>query len=196
MPDDPTVDDTSPDTPDAPDDTSTDAPADDTPAPPADSTPDEDAEKWKAMARKHEKAAKAAQAELDKIRKANLSDTEKAIEEARDAGKAEALAQAAAQIAAAKLEAAGVPSEDVAFIDLGKFIGDDGQIDSDAIAAAGKRFASRHAGPGSADSGPQGPAAVEKPLDELIAEAQAKGDANAVIALNNQKLAALKAAGS
>lgn len=192
MPDEPTVDDTSPDTPDAPDDTSTDAPADDTPAPSTDSTPD-DAEKWKALSRKHEKAAKAAQAELDKIRKANLSDTEKAIEEARDAGKAEARAEAAALIAAAELKAAGVPAEDVAFIDLAKFIGDDGQIDSDAIAQAGKRFSARQAAPssGSADAGPQGApkpgqldrAALASMTPDQIVEAKAKGQLNDLLGI-------------
>jgi len=163
-----------------------------------DTTSGEDPEvaKWKAMARKHEKESKAAAAELDKIRKANLSDTEKAIEEAKAAGRAEATTGYGTKLAAAELRAAGVPAEIVGDLDLSKFIDADGEVDAVKVAEVGGRYkALATPGPGSADGGPQGDPPPNPSLDQKIAEAQAKGDWKTVISLNSQKLAAV-AAGS
>ena len=164
----------------------------------ADTTSTEDPElaKWKAMARKHEKESKAAAAELDKIRKANLSDTEKAIEEAKAAGRAEATTGYGTKLAAAELKAAGVPAEIVGDLDLSKFIGDDGEVDTVKVAEVGGRYkAPAKTGPGSADGGPQGDPPTPQSIDDRIAAARAAGDTGLAISLNNQKLAAL-AAGS
>jgi len=151
---------------------------------------------WQAAARKHEREAKAAKAELDKVRKANLSESEKAIEDARDAGKAEARAEAAAMIAAAELKAAGVPAEDVADLNMANFIGDDGTIDAAKVKATGERFAARaKTGTGSADGGPMGDAPTPPSIADQIAAASTAGDHKRAVALKTQQLAAL-AAGS
>lgn len=181
MPDD-GVDDTSTDstsTDTTADTTTTDDTSTDTTTTGTDSTAsdDNDAAKWKALAQKHEKASKANFAELEKLRKAQLSESEKAIEEARDAGKAEARAEAAAMIAAAELKAAGVPADDVADLDLSKFITADGTVDTDKVTATGKRFAERAkaTSTGSADGGPQGKPPSDKPttLEGAVAKALA-----------------------
>lgn len=154
--DDTSTDDTSTDTStDTGDDTSTGT---DTGTDDAASGDDTDGEaKWKAMARKHEKEAKAARAEADKLRKASLSDQEKAIEEARESGRVEANAAATLKVVAAELKAAGVAADDVADLDLSKFLTEDGEVDADKVAAKGARAKkAATASVGSADGGPQG----------------------------------------
>lgn len=66
---------------------------------------DDDVEKWKALARKHERSAKRSKAEADKLRKQGLSDQEKAIEEAKEEARAEARAEAVAENVSITLDA-------------------------------------------------------------------------------------------
>lgn len=62
-----------------------------------DDDPDEgDAAKWKALARKHERESKRRGAELDKIRQKGQTESERAIEKARQEGRDEATAAALA----------------------------------------------------------------------------------------------------
>lgn len=138
-------------------DTPDDTPDEDatTPAGAPDDTPDEvtdkdaEIEKWKALARKHEGRAKEnskAQKELDELRKQSMSDQEKAVEEARDAGRQEATASLAQKLAAAELRAAltGLvenPSEIVEDLNLAKFVGDDGEVDTDKVNALKEKYA-------------------------------------------------------
>ncbi len=116
-----------------------------TPTDAAEST-GEDQRDWKAFSRKNEAAAKAARAEnaqlraeLDEFRKASMSETERAIAEAREAGRLEALSTASREVAAAKvavhLAGAGLPASLVEVLDVDKFVTPDG-VDSDAISAA------------------------------------------------------------
>lgn len=190
MPDE--TDDTSTD-----DSTSTDTTTDDTSTDTTDSTSTDDATsatetegeaKWKAMARKHEKEAKAAKAEADKLRKATLSDQEKALDDAKNLGRSEATSEFATKLAAAELKAAGLSPDVIEDFDLSKFITEEGDVDADKVAAAAKRHKAATTS-GSADGGPQGDTPTTPTLDEQIAAAQAKGDANEVIRLNSQKLA-------
>lgn len=153
---------------------STDAPADkddastETPETPDAATPDkDDMAQWKALARKHEKAEKAAKAELDKLRAASMSEQEQAVAKARDEGKAEATAALQRERVRDKVEiaAAGkLQDPDVAAAllgDLDQFITDDG-IDTKAIAAAidvlikTKPYLGTQPGSGSGEGGPRG----------------------------------------
>lgn len=84
-----------------------------------------------------EKAAKAVTAELDALRKQSMSDTDRAVAEARDAGRAEALAEVAAdRVSDAVRVAAAGRSVDVDALleglDRGRFVSD-GQPDREAI---------------------------------------------------------------
>lgn len=97
-----------------------------------------EAEKWKAMARKHERAAKQAAKELDEARRSAMSADERAIDEARAAGRAEAKAELAVDRAADAVRAAAAGRNvDVEAllegVDPSKFI-TDGSPDRKAIA--------------------------------------------------------------
>lgn len=98
-----------------------------------------DVDKWKALARQHEKAAKARAKELDDVRTANLSDAEKAIEQARTEGRSTALAEVGSRLAGAELRAqaatAGVDLPDLEFLALGRFLTEAGDVDTDAVTA-------------------------------------------------------------
>lgn len=110
-----------------------------------------EAERWKAHARKHEERAKAnssAATELDKFRKAQMTETERAVAEAKTAGRNEAFAQAGQRLARAELRAtaAGRVEKDaldgfLAYADMSKFLGDDGEPDVKAIETAIKALA-------------------------------------------------------
>lgn len=82
------------------------------------------------------------EAELDEARKAQLSDAERAIDDARSQGRAEALAEVSQQLIAAEVRAAasGVlvdPDVAVHLLDLSSVeVADDGSFDTDAITAA------------------------------------------------------------
>jgi len=164
------------------------APADPPPDPPAPEDPAAEIAKWKHFAREHEKAAKA---NADAARK--LAEIEDA---AKTQAEKDAEARAAAEARATKAEtdllrlkvasAKGIPA------DLADLLA--GSDEAEMGAVADRLLSMRSAGTppaGSADGGPQGPRTPAAPdLDARIAEAQAKGDARTVIALNSQKLAA------
>ena len=99
----------------------------------------DDAAKWKALSRQHEKASKAAQAELDKLRKASMSDTEKAIADARQAARSEILAELGNELvdSAVRVAAAGRLDVDTVLegLDRAKFLDEDGRPDTARIGA-------------------------------------------------------------
>lgn len=106
-----------------------------------DTAASDDGTDWKQMARKHEREAKKARTEIEELRKASMTDNERAIAEAKAEGRAEAMRETAGMTATAQFRAAvaeaGLSLGDaVDLIDTGKFIGDDGRIDSDGITAA------------------------------------------------------------
>lgn len=105
----------------------------------------EDTAKWKAMARKHEAASKAAQKELDKLRAASQTDSERAVSEAEARGRQAALADVGQRLAAAEIKAAltGVVPDPAAIVEdlnLSKYVGDDGEVDSEAVASLRKKY--------------------------------------------------------
>lgn len=103
-----------------------------------------EAEKFKAIARKHEDRAKTnAQAikELDQLKAASMSDLEKAVAEAKAAARTETLREVGGALAAAEIraKAAGrLTDEQVANLieglNLAAFIDDEGQVDPAKVA--------------------------------------------------------------
>lgn len=121
-----------------------------TPAPPM--TNEELAQQldhWRTHAREQEKRAKenaSAAKELQQVRQQSMTDTEKAVAEAKVAGRAEAEAGFAQRLAAAEIRAAlaGLiddPQSVVDDLNLSKYVTDDGQVDAKAVAALRERFA-------------------------------------------------------
>ncbi|GAA2566255.1 hypothetical protein GCM10010435_44290 [Winogradskya consettensis] len=143
-----------------------------------------EAEKWQVLARKNEDRAKSnagAAKELEKVRAAAMSEQERAVAEAKTAGQTEASRAAAPRLVRAELRAeaveAGLAKEALdgflEYADLSKFVGDDGEPDSKAIAAAVKRL-----GGGKAtnfDGGPRTTAAKPADMNALIRQAAGLG---------------------
>ncbi|MFB8242003.1 hypothetical protein ACFC58_36260 [Kitasatospora purpeofusca] len=157
-----------------------------------------DATDWKAMARQWEKRAKEngkAQEELEKLRKASLSEQEKAVETARTEGRTAAAQEYGTQLAAARFDAAlaraGLQLGDAAdLIDTTKFVTDTGDVDTKAIEAAVKKLgalAPRGAGRSGADM--SGGTGGGPSIDDQIAAAEKARDFRTVIALKRQKAA-------
>ncbi len=198
---------------DTPDGTTTPPPASDSqqqdqgttpPTSGADASSDKDwkseAEKWKALARKHENANASSLKELEQLRSAQMSDSDKAIAEAERRGREAATAELSKQLAEARLRAAAagkVPDVDalVELVDLGKFVTDDG-VDSSAIDAAVERF-TKVLPPapgqkfGNADLGPQGNRPRQLTRDDLrsmnpnqIEEARLKGQLDSLLGIS------------
>ena len=99
------------------------------------------------------------EADLEKLRTQGMTDQERAIAEARAAGKAEAESAAAHQLAAAEFraQAAGKlanPEAALAVLDLAKLL-KDGQPDRDAIAAVIAQLAVVPPPPGHVPAGPR-----------------------------------------
>lgn len=102
-------------------------------------------EKWKAAARKHEDRAKAnakAVTELEQLRQQTMTDTERAIETAKAEARQSVLGEVGGKIAAAEIRAAAAgrmaPEQLdtlVAGLNLGSFVGDDGEVDRDKVSA-------------------------------------------------------------
>ncbi|MEO3976310.1 hypothetical protein [Streptomyces sp. CAU 1734] len=100
-----------------------------------------EAEKYKAMARKHERRAKAnagSAAELAKLKREGMSETEKSVAEAVAAARAEEKTRAGVRVArstflaaaAGKIaDAAGIADD----LRLNTYVDDDGEVDEDAI---------------------------------------------------------------
>lgn len=116
------------------------APATQPPAEAKPATGDGDGTDWKTHAREWEKRAKANSAELDKLRKAQMTDQEKAIADAEAKGRQNAAAEYGVRLAGAEFRAAAAAAgvdlgEASDLIDVSRFV-KDGEVDSDAIKAA------------------------------------------------------------
>ncbi|MFP8960029.1 hypothetical protein ACLIYP_05570 [Streptomyces nanhaiensis] len=156
---------------------------------------------WKALARQWEKRAKenkGAAAELEKLREQQMTEQERAVKEAEKAGRTAAAAEYGRRLAEAEFRAAtaaaGVDLGDAAeFIDVGRFVGDDGEVNTAAIKSAVTRFAKLAGprGPGRSGGDMGGGAGDGAPsLAQQIADAKSKGDWRTVMRLENSKLAA------
>ncbi len=116
-----------------------------------------EAEKWKAVARKHEDRAKAnanAAKELEALKLSTMDETQQQIEAAKAETRAAVLAEVASQRVADKFEAHGVDAELIDGLNLTKFLTDDGDPDVDAIKAGAEKVAP--AAPEATDDTPPG----------------------------------------
>lgn len=96
------------------------------------------ARKWEERAKANAKAAK----ELEEFRQQSMSETEKAIEQARTEGRRQALTETGQKIAAAELRAAAsgrMTDEQLTTLldglNLARFVDDDGEVDREALTA-------------------------------------------------------------
>ncbi|GGS88460.1 hypothetical protein ACFFV7_50985 [Nonomuraea spiralis] len=176
-------------------------PTDDPKAPETAPPPAQEETDWKAMARQWEKRAKEnnkAADDLAKLKQQSMSEQEKAVEQAKAEGRAEAAREHGRQLAESKFEAAlakkGIELGDVAdLIDVGKFVKDDGTVDQDAITKAVARLAKlapkAPSTSGGDFGGGNGGGAPSKSLDEQIAEAEKTKNFALAIALKRQRAA-------
>ena len=118
-----------------------------------------EAEKWKALARKHETRSKensAAAKQLEEQRQAAMTEHEKALAEAEKRGRQSALEQASHRIAAADIRAAlsGVvndPDSIIEDLNLTRYITDDGDVDAAKVKTLRDKYAALAPRPPSAD---------------------------------------------
>lgn len=104
--------------------------------------------KWKSLARKHEDQAKRnakAAKELEQLKRSQMDENEKAIAEAEERGRQAARLEVAEKLAAAEIKAElkGVVDDPAAIVEdlnLRKYVTDDGEVDSDAVAQLREKF--------------------------------------------------------
>jgi hypothetical protein len=136
---------------------------------------------WKAEARKWEQRAKenkAAALEVEKARKAAMTDTERAVAEAEERGRTAAVTQYGQRLARTEFIAEAAkrnPGFDATSIlddlNLARYIGEDGEPDSKAIAKAAQRLipeASAAPQPPSFDGGTRQGAPSSASMSDLI----------------------------
>lgn len=162
---------------------------------------DGDGTGWKAESRKWEKRAKDNHTELETLRQQNMSEQEKAVSEAEKKGRTAAASEYGLKLANAEFRAAvaaaGIDLGEAAeLIDVGRFVGDDGEVNVAAIKSAVTKLsklapkgAGRSGGDMSGGSGDQAPT-----LDAQIAQAKADGNWRLAMSLENSKLGAAEAA--
>lgn len=137
----------------------------------------EEIKRWKSLSRQNEKALRAAQAELDKVRQSSMSDTEKAVAQARAEGRAEAMKDANTKLLHAEVRAAAAtvladPDDAVHLLDLDSF--DSENIDRRQIKSAladlvkSKPYLSAQPGNGAGEGGARGDTATALNGDPLL----------------------------
>jgi hypothetical protein len=93
--------------------------------------------KWKTLSRQNEKKWEDASAERDQLKQATMTDAEKAIETARTEGRNSALSEVGTDLVSAEMAlqavTAGVTLPDAEYLNVSKFIGDNGRPNKDAI---------------------------------------------------------------
>lgn len=122
------------------------------------------------------RARKAAEKELETLRRAAMSDQEKAIAQAKTDAQTEAAKAAAPRLVKAELRAAaaeaGVPKDALdgflEYADLSRFLTDDGEPDSKQITAAVKRLGGTAGRGADYDGGARGGAARPFDMNALI----------------------------
>lgn len=142
---------------------------------------------WKAEARKWEQRAKDNKAAADKAvtkaaEKARLdamSESERAIEEAKQAARSEAGLEFGKRLARSEFDAAAGrrnpdfdTSSALEYVDLAKFVGEDGEPDKDAIKAAVERLVPASANtPPEFDGGSRTTATAPQGMSQIIRKA-------------------------
>ncbi|MDX3206059.1 hypothetical protein [Streptomyces scabiei] len=94
-------------------------------------------DKWKSLSRTNEKRWQDASAERDALKQSGMTDAEKAIEAAKAQARSATLAEYGTRLADAELRAqaakAGVELPPAEFLNLTKFVGEDGSVNADVI---------------------------------------------------------------
>lgn len=148
--------------------------------------PTEDATDWKAEARKWEQRAKdnqKAARELEQQRQASMTEAERAVAEAEARGRAAAasdfgqrLARTEFAAAAARRNADFDAARALEFVDLARFVGDDGEPDAKAITAAVERLVPEPSNrPPSFDGGARTPAPLGADMNAVLRRATGRG---------------------
>lgn len=111
-----------------------------------------EAEKWRSLSRKHEDNWKKLSKEIEELRKAQMSEQERALLEAEERGRRAALESIAHERAQLKLEAAaakaGVDLSPIAeMLNVSRFIEEDGSVSEDRITGFVEQLASKFAQP-------------------------------------------------
>jgi hypothetical protein len=127
------------------------------------------------------RARKVAERELANLRKASMSETERAVAEAKAVGATEAARASAPRLVRAELRAAaaeaGLGKDALAgfleYADLNRFVGDGGEVDDKAIAAAIKKLGGGK--PADFDGGARTSAAAPTDMNSLIRRAAGMG---------------------
>ncbi|MGW2579888.1 hypothetical protein ACWCYZ_00885 [Streptomyces virginiae] len=153
-------------------------------------------EKWKGLSRKNEKAFKDASKELSEFRTAAMTDQERALEQARAEARTAAFTEVGGQLVAAELRAqaatAGAQLPDADFLNLSRFVGQDGRPDTNAISAFVATLSAPKAQPtyrqdlglgrqGSAQAGQLSRSDLTRMTPAQINEARSKGLLDAVM---------------
>lgn len=149
-------------------------------------TAEQDQTDWKAEARKWEQRAKenkGAAATAEKARLAAMSESDRAIEEAKQSARTEAATTYGKRLARTEFDAlAGRRNPDfdtasaLVYVDLGKFLGEDGEPDAKAIKAAVERLVpAAVAGTPSFDGGSRTTTAAKGDMNTLIRKAAGLG---------------------
>lgn len=123
--------------------------------------------------------AKAVEKELEELRTQSMSEAEKAVAEAEKRGRQNAMTEYGKRLAKAEFDAAAGrrnPDMDTStvleFVDLTRFIDDDGEPDTKAIAAAVERLVPEPAGGmPKYDGGSRTPAPAPKGMNHIIRQA-------------------------
>lgn len=134
-----------------------------------------EARKWEARAKENSGAAKAA----EKARLDAMSEQERAIEEAKQSARTEVATTYGKRLARTEFDAlAGRRNPDfdtasaLEFVDLGKFLSEDGEPDTKAITAAVERLVPAPTdGPPSFDGGTRTPPPAQQGMTGLIRKA-------------------------
>jgi hypothetical protein len=161
--------------------TATEAPAQEQPTTeqPTEQQPTEDSTDWKAEARKWEQRAKEnkqAAAELEKQRQASMTEAERAVAEAEQKGRTAAAQEYGKRLATAEIRAVAADAgADLAgvfdYLDLARFVGEDGEPDAKAIKAFVGGLPSKSTAPPSFDGGTRGSAPTGASMSDLIRKA-------------------------
>jgi len=154
-----------------------------------DQAPARDEVDWKALARKWEERAKAnrkAAEELERLKRQQMTETEKAVAEAERRARTEAAREYGARLARAEFRALAaakglnIDSDIFDLVDTSRFVDDEGEIDEQAIKQAVAKLAKLAPKPGGTSGGDftggNGGGTPPKSLADQIREAEARGD--------------------
>lgn len=130
-----------------------------------------EARKWEARAKENRKAAE----ELERARKAQMSESERAVAEAEERGRTEARTQMGERLVRTEILAAAArrnPTFDtegiMTHLNLGGFLGEDLEPDTKAIAKAVETLVPASSNPGVPDLGMRAPAPPAQDMSAMI----------------------------